>query len=400
MSLSEMGATLLFVPTPNEIIYGSGMEKSLNDQLQEFILTFENKVVLPLVTAGFDKYNIFDILNISRQELRHSDFLAFLLNPSQSGDIGQQFLRNFLATLSRDNPELKLDFLKIFYGNYEKVDISREVVVKGGRERIDILADIQLSDQKIIIIIENKVDTDDHDNQLSKYKEYTNQNKFKDYKKILLYLTPDKSRPTENGNGWVLIDYKLIYSLLDMINITAADTTIRTLINDYKKMIRSEFQMENDEKERLTAIEIYKQNRRVLDFIFECKPNWINETAKVIHSFLSSRGIQVKESQKACIEFRPNELPSSQTDVFIQINVGEMAMLLYKKENGKYKQIGSKQWLFGDNDNRESTEAVKRYQEKLVFDPAELKADCEQMLKQAFGPDGAISRCIATLKIL
>lgn len=364
--------------------------------LQNFVLEFESKVASPLVAAGFDRYNVFDILNISRQEIRHSDFLAFLLNPSQSGNVGQQFLRNFLAILSKDNPKLKLNFLKVFYGNYEKVDVSREVVVMGGRERIDILAEIQLSDEKIVLIIENKVDTGEHDNQLSKYEKYAGQDIFNGYKKVLLYLSPDKTPPSESG--WLAIDYKLIYLVLNMINTATADNTIKTLINDYKKMIRSEFLMENDEREKLTAIEIYKQNRRVLDFIFACKPDWRKETANIIRGFLSFRGIQVKESQNTYIEFRPKEFSSYPEVFFIQINVGEMAMYLYKKENGKYKQIGSKQWLFGDNDSKKSAEAVKNYQETLVFDSSKLKADCEQMLEQAFAQDGAILRCLAALK--
>ena len=71
-------------------------------ELQDFALKFDNEIVRPLVNAGFAKYNIFDILNINRQELRHSDFLAFLLDPNKSGEIGLQFLRNFLTVLAKD----------------------------------------------------------------------------------------------------------------------------------------------------------------------------------------------------------------------------------------------------------------------------------------------------------
>lgn len=71
-------------------------------ELQNFVLRFDNEIVAPLVKAGFNKYNVFDILNIGRQELRHSDFLAFLLDPNRSGEVGQQFLRSFLTLLSKD----------------------------------------------------------------------------------------------------------------------------------------------------------------------------------------------------------------------------------------------------------------------------------------------------------
>lgn len=92
------------------------------EKLQNFVLNFEDNVVSRLKDAGFERnrYNVFDILNINRQELRHSDFLAFLLNPCRSGEVGRQFLHNFLSLLSKDNPELKLDFLKCFIVNLRK----------------------------------------------------------------------------------------------------------------------------------------------------------------------------------------------------------------------------------------------------------------------------------------
>ena len=48
------------------------------NELQEFALNFDKNIKQPLVQAGYDSCNIFDILNIKRRELSHSDFLAFL----------------------------------------------------------------------------------------------------------------------------------------------------------------------------------------------------------------------------------------------------------------------------------------------------------------------------------
>jgi hypothetical protein len=42
------------------------------------------------------EFNIFEALGLVRQELRHSDFLAFLLNPGQNHRLGDVFLRSFL----------------------------------------------------------------------------------------------------------------------------------------------------------------------------------------------------------------------------------------------------------------------------------------------------------------
>lgn len=358
-------------------------------ELQDFALRFDNAITRPLVNAGFAKYNVFDILNINRQELRHSDFLAFLLDPSKSGEIGSQFLQSFLTLLAKDIVS-QLDFFNMLYGNVEKVNVSREVAVKNGR--IDILIDLEITKgnrQQIVIAIENKVDTGEHDNQLGKYKEFLSSGRYKDHTKVMLYLSPDKSEPSDND--WTAIDYEFIYTVLNRIDMETADITIKTLVNDYKKTIRSEFNMTNDDELKRQAIEIYKKNRQVLDFIYNSKPDWVKETAKIIRAYLKEHGAELEsDNQNVNIVFRTKELATYKG--YLQICIDEMS-LLFINDNGK--RMCKKQWLFGDS--QKSAEAVKRYQE-LVFDTAQLKADCTQMLEQAFANDGVITYCLSTLK--
>lgn len=361
-------------------------------ELQDFALQFDNEITRPLVNAGFAKYNVFDILNINRQELRHSDFLAFLLDPNKSGEIGLQFLRNFLALLSKDIVPAQLSFFDMLYGNIEKVNVSREVAVKNGR--IDILIELEITKenkQQIVIAIENKVDTGEHDNQLGKYKEFLSGGRYKDHTKVMLYLSPDKAEPSDND--WTAIDYEFIYTVLNRIDTETADNTIKTLVNDYKKTIRSEFNMTNDNELKRQALEIYKKNRRVLDFIYDSKPDWVKETARIIRTFLKGHGAELEsDNQNVNIAFRTRELSSYKG--YLQICLDEMS-LLFINETGK--RACKKQWLFGDS--QKSAEAVKRYKELvLAMDTEQLKTDCKQMLEQAFAKDGVISHCLSTIK--
>lgn len=358
-------------------------------ELQEFALQFDNEIARPLINAGFAKFNVFDILNINRQELRHSDFLAFLFNPNKSGEIGSQFLRNFLTLLAKEIVP-QLDFFNMLYGNIEKVNVNREVAVQNGR--IDILIELEITKekkQKLVIAIENKVDTGEHDNQLGKYKEFLSSGRYKDHIKVMLYLSPDKSEPSDND--WTAIDYEFIYTVLNRVDTETADNTNKTLVNDYKKTIRSEFNMTNDDELKRQAVEIYKKNRQVLDFIYNSKPDWVKETAKIIRAYLKEHGAELEsDNQNVNIVFRTKELSSYKG--YLQICIDEMSLLFI---NDTGKRICKKQWLFGDS--QKSMEAVKRYQE-LVFDTAQLKADCAQMLEQAFANDGVISYCLTTLK--
>jgi len=46
--------------------------------------------------AMIAEFNIFEAIGAVRSELRHSDALAFLLDPSESHGLGDAFLRRFL----------------------------------------------------------------------------------------------------------------------------------------------------------------------------------------------------------------------------------------------------------------------------------------------------------------
>ena len=53
--------------------------------------------------------NIFQILKISNTEIRHSNFLSWLLDPSQSHKIGDIFLKRFLLEIFSSEKFEKLD---------------------------------------------------------------------------------------------------------------------------------------------------------------------------------------------------------------------------------------------------------------------------------------------------
>jgi hypothetical protein len=48
------------------------------------------------IAESESRFNIFDALGTRRQELRHSDFLSYLLDPKKAHGLGSRFLRDFL----------------------------------------------------------------------------------------------------------------------------------------------------------------------------------------------------------------------------------------------------------------------------------------------------------------
>lgn len=380
------------------------------EKLQNFVLNFEDNVVSRLKDAGFERnrYNVFDILNINRQELRHSDFLAFLLNPCRSGEVGRQFLHNFLSLLSKDNPELKLDFFKMFYCEFEKVTVKREY------KQIDILLDIKLSDSdnEYIFVIENKVDSGeqvyenkDEKGQLEKYKKIV-ETEYKNHIPIYLFLSPDKRLPSENA--WCAIDYSLIYSALCMLKIDSADSTIKTLIQDYKKMLRGQFDMENDEELRKIALNIYKSDKDIFDFIFENRPNRINTSAEIIRKYLKNVGfvhfdIDKSKRQNANIVFTTHEIFNLCNHIYFQINVNDMVVWAYIEEAteservrlgikdcAKIKSLTKSIYLFGDKGK--TSEGIEMHNNLLLNNnQEELEADLKRLLETTFAQNGIIA---------
>src|SRR5260370_40917636 len=76
---------------------------NLDSQDAEALTALERFVVdnddLLALEALIGKFNIFDALRIARVEIRHSNFLAFILDPAESHGQGQLFLKAVLMDI-------------------------------------------------------------------------------------------------------------------------------------------------------------------------------------------------------------------------------------------------------------------------------------------------------------
>jgi len=148
--------------------------------------------------SGAD-FNVFKIVKVVHDEVRHSAFLAELLNPKGSHGQGDLFLRLFVQKLGITDFQCETAVAIV-----EK-HIGEVTETTGGR--IDILIDDHHGNQ---IIIENKIYASDQENQLIRYHNFKNQN--------LFYLTLHGNDASEystlhNTSGVKLIcgdDYKLL----------------------------------------------------------------------------------------------------------------------------------------------------------------------------------------------
>lgn len=74
------------------------MQISDEEALQNFLLDIDCLDELLLWTRRF---NLFDILKISRTEIRHSNMLGWLLNPNENHGLGDALLKSILQDVVR-----------------------------------------------------------------------------------------------------------------------------------------------------------------------------------------------------------------------------------------------------------------------------------------------------------
>lgn len=229
----------------------------MNQEEQEALHNFLQDIeYLDDLNAWTSKLNLFDVLKISRNEIRHSNFLAWLLNPNENHGLGDKYLKGLLSRILK-NSNKKNDVLNILLSDFYSFNVYREW------KNIDILI---LSDkEKLAVIIENKVTSNEHDNQLNRYKK-TLEIEYPDYKKIFLYLTPDGLEPSDSD--WDILTYTDVVEILENIknkNNLLPDVTL--LMNNYIDVIRRDIVQDQNLVE--ICNKIYNKHKKALDLIYE-----------------------------------------------------------------------------------------------------------------------------------
>ena len=138
-------------------------------------------------------FNVFSILDRDRYEVRtHTPFLFELLNSKGTHGQGNLFLSTFLTKLLSYNEE------EAFHPNWHVIKESEYI-------------DLRLENYSLgkAIYIENKIDSDAHSGQLSRY--------FKKWKEgfskgegAFIYLTPKGTNPSEDGFDEEIYQRKLV----------------------------------------------------------------------------------------------------------------------------------------------------------------------------------------------
>lgn len=198
------------------------------DAMQEIEKTIENISTKVEKKEELDaNKNLFCILGVQDFEIRHSNFLAWMFRNNK------QFFYEFLT--NKKIIDLSEEKAKSICNS---CDVIREYNEDTFGRSIDLVIDCP--NEKIVIVIENKIYSDEGENQLSDYYLFIEQSKrFSGYTKKYIYLTLNGDVPysEEDRKHYVSVSYNSILDILTKIDCYKKNKKYK----DYKDIIIEDY---------------------------------------------------------------------------------------------------------------------------------------------------------------
>ena len=210
--------------------------------------------------------SIGEIFGVSRKELAHSNFIAWLLNNQESHRLGDFPFIKFLEILvlscrGQQSENYKELFDAIITGDFSVTDyrtVTEKSITGVGRVDILIEADIEFlgKSKSLRVVIENKVATGEHSDQTTKYFEYYEGLQSENWINIYVFLTPlsgielsELEEPECTCKQYIQTNYQNLVDYLfePILNMDAPEKT-KSIIREYLQTLSQPAQSEEDEE--------------------------------------------------------------------------------------------------------------------------------------------------------
>lgn len=249
------------------------------------------------------EFNLFEAVGMVRQELRHSEFLGFLLDPNQNHGLGDAFATRLLQAvlLSARGAPLPISPLDLDVWSLDEITVQREW------QHVDIL--LLHEEHRLAVVIENKVDSSEHSDQLARYHQVVRR-AHPDKTFFGIYLTPDgepPSHPEYLGCSYGMVA-KAIRDLMESRKSTMGED-VRTVLHHYHQMLHRHIMSES--KIADLCQRIYRKHQRALDLIFEHRPDMQSGLSELARELVKSTpGLTLDQTAKASTRFFIDEWDS------------------------------------------------------------------------------------------
>lgn len=201
-------------------------------------------------------FNVFDILKISRNEIRHSNVLAWLFDANANHNLGDSFFSAVLSRIISNAPSGIYDKTCVLLLDLHSFEIKRET------DHIDLL--LVSEQEKFVIAIENKVGTGEHSDQLNRYRTTIGE-RYPNFKKMFVFLTPNGQFASDEVN-WTILTYQDIYdSLIEALRKKEVSAQIKNFLENYLEILRRDVMADQELKD--ICNKIYKKYKSAIDLI-------------------------------------------------------------------------------------------------------------------------------------
>ena len=266
------------------------------DALKSF--TDDNEDLERLETL-LDRFNMFEALGIVRRENRHSDFIRWLLAPSETHGLGDYGLRQFIRQVVKAGEGISGELPSLF--ELDNWSLGRAEVSREWRN-IDIL--ILDEANHFVCIIENKVDSGTGPDQLQKYRHIV-EREFGSYKKAFVFLTISGDPPDDEA--YIPVSYRDLMEIIELVlrrRESQLNDEVKLFVQQYLDMVRRHI-VEDSDIQKLCR-NLYQNHRRALDLIFEHRPDRADEVSQAIQNYIgSSTNLIPSNFGKTYLKFLP-----------------------------------------------------------------------------------------------
>ncbi len=258
---------------------------------------------LDRLEALLDRFNIFEAIGMVNQELRHSQFLAYLLNPGKNHGLDDLFAKRLLQNVlsiadgSEGRPLMPISAIEL-----ELWDLKRMTVdaFPGEWHHVDIL--LRDAEHRLAVVIENKIKSPEQPGQLQRYLDIVTEH-HPGWRIVPLFLTPDGTPPSHGS--YLPVDYGLVCEVIDGVaesRATVVNPDVKTLMAHYTDMMRR--QIVEDSQVAKLCRQIYQQHGRAIDLIHKHRPDIQTDLRSELEALVNEEpGLVADYSDKVRIRF-------------------------------------------------------------------------------------------------
>jgi hypothetical protein len=278
-----------------DVVTESEREEERRNSLEKFVLDYKSISSLETRLRGF---NIFEAIGHVHSELRHSAFVAFLLDPQGTHGLNDFFLRRFIQiSLDNDNSDNRTaEIIK-----FSTADLGSSSVMREYRN-IDII--VVNDHEELVIVIENKIRSTEHSEQLLKYRKFTEET-YPDHRKLFIYLTPDGEKPSDSN--YKAMSYDIVADLIGEVLMergSSISSPVKYALEHYLEILKRH--VISDEELIRSAREVYQKHRIALDYIFEQRVDRQYEISQILIKLIEkSDELKEDNSIKSYVRFFP-----------------------------------------------------------------------------------------------